>query len=493
MQTTHVIVLVLYLLLMVGIGAWFTRSKEVATGDDFVFAGRSLPRPVMIGTLLATWVGSGTIIGGASFAYSYGPLASIFFLAGTPVGIVVLYCLARRIRRNSTYTVPELLERRYGISVRMIAAVITVLAYTGITAYQFTGGGHIVSVITPLTPEQGAIVVGLLVTFLAVGGGLKSVAWSDFLSALVIVACLLAALPLVLGMELGGVAEYWRNLPDTHRSLTGGLTALQLLGYFLPLFLLILADQNMYQRLGAARDESEARRSTAGFFVSSFLVTVPVALLGSAAFILMPRVEPDSAVLSLAGQGYLPAVLGGLLLAGALAFIITTGSSFLLSGAGNVVYDVTQRLFGVQLSDRRRLLVHRLAVLGIGAVAYVLGRFFPTVLELQMYSYTVYGVALAPPVLAIFLWRRASKWGALAAMLLGTAVTIVWEQLGQPYGVNSVLVSLPVSLVALVAVSLALPGRGARPAEEGAADPDAGTDAAGAGTGTGSEPARPKE
>ncbi|WP_398695587.1 sodium:solute symporter family protein [Streptomonospora wellingtoniae] len=469
MQTTHVLVLVLYLLLMVGIGAWFSRSKEVSTGDDFVFAGRNLPRPVMIGTLLATWVGSGTIIGGASFAYSYGPLASIFFLAGTPVGIAVLYGLASRIRQGAAYTVPELLERRYGVSVRMIAAVITVLAYTGITAYQFTGGGQIISVITPLSPEQGAVVVALLVTFLAVGGGLKSVAWSDFLSALIIVACLLAALPLVLGTDLGGVGEYWRDLPDDYRTLSGGLGALQLLGYFLPLFLLILADQNMYQRLGAARDGAEARRSTGGFFLSSFLVTVPVALLGSAAFVLMPGIEPDSAVLSLAGEGYLPVLMGGLLLAGALAFIITTGSSFLLSGAGNVVYDVTRRLLGVQMDDRRRLLVHRLAVLGIGAVAYVLGRFFPTVLELQMYSYTVYGVALAPPVLAIFLWRRASKWGALTAMLLSTVVTIVWEQLGQPYGVNSVLVSLPVSLVTLVAVSLVLPDSGV-PRTEMAAD-----------------------
>ncbi|MHA6803748.1 sodium:solute symporter family protein [Salinifilum ghardaiensis] len=461
MQTTHVIVLVLYLLVMTGIGAWFTRPGKVATGDDFVFANRNLPRPVMIGTLLVTWVGSGTIIGGASFAYDYGPLASLFFLGGTPAGILVLYCLARRIRRESTYTVPELLERRYGIAVRVIAALITVLAYTGITAYQFTGGGHIISVITPLPPEQGSIAVALLVTFLAVGGGLKSVAWSDFLSALVIVTILIAAVPLVLGNELGGIGEYWQNLPRSHATLSGGLTALQLSGYFLPLFLLILADQNMYQRLGAARDESEARRSTGGFFLSSFLVTVPVVLLGSAAIILMPGIDPDAAVLSLAGESYLPAVMGGLLLAGALSFIITTGSSFLLSCAGNVVYDGTQRLFGVRMSGRRRLVVHRLAVLIIGVVAYVLGRFFPSVLELQMYSYTVYGVALAPPVLAVFLWRRASKWGALSSMGLGTVVTIVWEQLDQPHDLNSVLVSLPVSLAALVVTSLALPDRGA--------------------------------
>ena len=166
--------------------------------------------------------------------------------------------------------------------------------------------------------------------------------------------------------------------------------------------------------------------------------------------------------MSLASEGYLPTIIGGLLLAGALAFIITTGSSFLLSGAGNVVYDAVQRMFGVQMGDAQRLKVHRLAILVIGVVAYILGRFFPTVLELQMYSYTIYGVAIAPPVLAIFFWKRASKWGAIASMLVATVVTVTWEQVGRPFDLNAIIVSLPATLVTLVVVSLLVPGRSSR-------------------------------
>lgn len=457
MQTVHITILVAYLLVMVVIGAWFSRRRHVSTGDDFMFAGRSLPRPVLIGTLLVTWVGSGTIIGGANFAYSYGPLASIFFLAGTPVGIVVLYFVSRKVRSASRYTVPELLEARYGLSARIIAAAITLLAYTGIVAYQFTGGGYIVSLITPLSNDEGALLVTALVTFLAIGGGLFSVAWTDFLSALVIVVGLLIAIPLVVYGDVGGFGTYWNDLPASSTTWSGGLSALQLLGFFLPLFLLILADQNMYQRLTAARDEGTARSSTAGFFLSSFLVTVPVAILGSAAVILMPNINPDTAILSLASEHYLPSVVGGLVLAGALAFIVTTGSSFLLSGASNVVYDGFTRFSKSELADGSRLRIHRVTVLVIAATAYVLGKFFPTVLELQLYSYTVYGVALAPPVLAVLLWKRATRAGALACMVLGTAVTITWEELGQPWGINSVLVSLPIALVSLVGISLVTP------------------------------------
>jgi len=447
-------VLVLYLAVMVGIGLWFSRRSQVAGSDDFMFAGRRLPRPVLIGTLLATWVGSGTIIGGASFAYTYGPLASIFFFAGTPVGIVVLFLIAGKVRAAAGKTVPELLEARFGTPTRMVAAAITLLAYVGIVAYQFTGGGYILSLITPLSTAQATVLTGLLVTFLAVGGGLLSVAWTDAMSALVIVVTLLLALGFVFVQDVGGLGSYVDGLAPQMLTLSGGLTPLQLLGYFLPLFLLILADQNMYQRLAAAQDAGTARTATAGFFFGSFLVTVPVALLASASSFLLPGIEPDTAVLSLAAEGYTPAVVGGLILAGAFAFIVTTGSSFLLSSAGNVVYDLYARFARHEVEDRRRLLVHRLSVVGIAVLAYALGQFFPSVLALQIYAYTIYGVALAPAVLAVLFWPRATAAGALASMLLATVTTITWETLGLSDDLNAVIVALPVSVVTLVVVSL---------------------------------------
>lgn len=58
------------------------QKKEVTTNEDLVVAGQRLPLIVLISTLLATWVGSGTVIGGASFVYQYGPIASLFFFAG---------------------------------------------------------------------------------------------------------------------------------------------------------------------------------------------------------------------------------------------------------------------------------------------------------------------------------------------------------------------------------------------------------------------------
>lgn len=453
MQTTHLVILALYLLAMVGIALYYARSAKVGGGEDFLFAGRSLSSPVMIATLLVTWVGSGTIIGGANFAYTYGPVAGLVFFAGTPLGILVLLLAAGRIRRAARHTVPELLEARFGTGVRTVAAAVTTIAYLGLVASQFVGGGYVVALITPLTPTQGTLLVAAVVTLLTVTGGLFSVAYTDFVSAILILFSLFIAVPLVFA-AVGGPGAYWDGLPEQAATATGGLSGLQLLGYFLPLFLLLLADQNLYQRLAAAKDERSARFSTLGMLVSSFFVFIPVVLLASAAAVLMPGINGDESVLRLASEGYLPAVLGGLLLAGAVAFVITTGSSFMLSAASNIAFDLFARFGGDRIGDRGTLIVQRTSVVAIALVAIGLGLYFPTVLDLQMYSYTIYGAAMTPAVFAVLFWRRATTAGAVAALVVGAAATVGWELAGAPGDLNGVIVALPAAVAALVGVSL---------------------------------------
>lgn len=469
MQTTHLVLITAYLLVMIGIGLYYSRSSKVRTGEDFLFAGRSLSTPVMIATLIVTWVGSGTIIGGANFAYNHGPMAGMIFFAGTPLGILVLLLAARRIRRAARHTVPELLEARFGSGVRTVAAVVTTIAYVGLVASQFVGGGYVLSLITPLTTTQGALVVAAVVTILTVTGGLFSVAYTDFVSAILVFGALIVAVPLIL-VAVGGLPVYWEGLPEASRTPNGGLSPLQLLGYFLPLFLLLLADQNLYQRLAAAKDERSARNSTLGMLIASFFVFVPVIILATSASVLMPGINGDESVLRLATDGHLPTLIGGLLLAGAVAFVVTTGSSFMLSGASNIAFDLFARFGGNKVGERGTLVVQRLSVVGIALIAVALGLYFPTVLDLQMYSYTVYGAAITPAVLAVLFWKRATTTGAVAALITGTAVTIGWEVAGAPGGFNGVIIALPAAVLALFVGSMLTKAPDARTLEAAGVD-----------------------
>jgi SSS family solute:Na+ symporter len=210
----------------------------------------------------------------------------------------------------------------------------------------------------------------------------------------------------------------------------------------------------MYQRFAAARDTATAKRANIGFFFGALVVLTLVTLMASAAVILYPDIHPDTAVLNIA-MGSLPFLIGAPLLAAAVAFIITTGDSYLLSCSTNVTHDFYVRFMNPEASQVQRLWITRGVVLVLGVGAWVLGTFFPSVLAIQMYSYTMYGAAITPAILAAFLWKRVTPAGGISSIVLGGGGTLLWELvLKKPMGWNSILFSLPLSLAALILVSL---------------------------------------
>ena len=453
-MSVYLIAVIIYLLFMAGLGVYFSRT-EVKDGDDFMVAGRRLPLFVVIGTLLATFVGSGTVVGGASFIYQYGPFAAIFNLGGGIVGAVILYFIASKVRQSEVYTVPQLMERRFGKITRFIASIIILFAFIGITAYQFTGGAYVLQLTTGMSLEWGAIIICILVIFLTVSGGLFSVAYSDALSAVLIVIGFIIGVPFALNAA-GGFEGLSLSLPEHTKTWNGGLSFIQLLGFFLPLFLLVLGDQNMYQRFSASKSEKVAKNSVLGFIVGNIMVVGLTIILATTAIVIFPDIAPDSAILTLAVEG-LPIFIGILILCSAVAFIITTATSYLLSASGNIVYDLYYFISGNKkpLSQKQTLWFSRVTVGVIGILAYVLGRFFPTVLEIQMYSYTMYGASITPAILAAILWKKATTAGVLTSMILGGVSTITWEMvLNRPNDWNSVIVALPLSVASLIIVSL---------------------------------------
>lgn len=454
----YLVAVVLYLVFMALIGVYFAK-KSVKNSDDFMVAGRSLPLFVVMGTLLATFVGSGTVVGGASFIYQYGPFAAIFNLSGGIVGAIILYFIASKIREIEIYTVPDLLERRFGKAALYISSVIIIFAFVGITAYQFTGGAYVLQLTTGIPLEIGAIIMCALVIFLTVSGGLFSVAYTDALSAILIIIGFLFGVPFALN-AVGGFEGLSLSLPEMNKTWNGGLSFPQLLGFFLPLFLLVLGDQNMYQRFSAAKDPNVARKSTIGFFVGSVFVISLTIILATTSIVLFPEIKPDTAILSLAIDG-VPLVIGLLILCSAVAFIITTATSYLLSASGNIVSDLIQRSSKSKLSESKLLWYNRVIVVILGVLAYVLGQFFPSVLAIQMYSYTMYGASLTPAILATVLWKNATKAGVISSMLVGGSATMIWEiGLDRPLDWNSVLFALPLSVLTLIIVSLATRNKG---------------------------------
>lgn len=441
-----------YGVIMVALGIYY--SKKVSKSEDYILAGKSLGTMVLAGTLLATWVGSGSITGGqTSMGYSFGLMPAVLLTIPSLIGIIVLYYLAPKVRSLGKYTVSSILEEKYGEGGRLMAALIIILAYIGIVSYQMKGVGFILNVTTGISVEWGTLIGAALIIFLATIGGLRSVAPTDAISAAIMVVGLLIALPAIF-IVAGGWSEVTSNVPADHLTMTGSLSTIQLLGYLLPPLFLMLSDQNMYQRLAASKSDSNSKKANIGWIIGLIIVTPTISLIAFAASTLFDDIDPGMALM--ASTLVLPNVVGGLLLAAATAFIITTGNSFLLSGATNVTYDIVHKYIKKDATDKQLLNMSKLFVFVIGVLSYVLIRFFPTILDVQMYAYTVYGAGLTPAVLGVLLWKRVTKSAGLSSMISGVAVTLLWEVvLSKPYDINSAVIAVPFAILVLIVVTFA--------------------------------------
>lgn len=428
-------------------------AKRNKTGEDFVLAGKSLGPAVLMGTLISTWCGSGTITGGPnSIAYSFGLWPALMFAIPNLLGIGIMYFIAQKIRDYGKFTIAEVLEIKYGSGARLLCGIIIILAYVGIVSYQFKGLGFILNVTTGISVELGTIVGAALIIFSAAVGGLVTVATVDALSAVIMLVGIILTVPAVISVA-GGWSNIVANVPAQHLSLMGTLKPIQILGFYLPMLFLLLGDQNMYQRLAASKGNREARIGILGWLVGLCIIAPAVPLISFAARSMFPKIPAGMALIST--SLVVPQVLGGLLLAAAAAFIVTTGNSYVLSAATNVAYDIFGKFIKPNATDKERLVLVKIMIPVLGLISYVMIMYFPSILAVQMYSYTVYGAGITPAVLGVLLWKKVTKAGGLASMLSGVLITLFWEIIMKnPNGINSSVISIPTAIVVLIVVSL---------------------------------------
>src|SRR5437660_6302837 len=141
-------------------GVTAVKTISVRTRTDFMVAGRKLPWPVLVFTLLSSWIGAGSLFAGGENAYRNG-FAALWQPAGGWAGLIVIALIAGRARRFAQFTVPDLLETRYNAAARVMGTIAIVISYTVITSYQFKGGGDILHLIFPasISRDQGMVII----------------------------------------------------------------------------------------------------------------------------------------------------------------------------------------------------------------------------------------------------------------------------------------------------------------------------------------------
>ncbi|MBR9979165.1 MAG: sodium:solute symporter family protein [Bacteroidetes bacterium] len=476
---TYIVIIIVYLVALTIYN--FYQARKVKTQDDMMVAGRSLGVTKMVFTLVCTWIGSGTFIAGAEYAYRAG-WSSLWMPAGAWVGIAIIYFLAGKIRTFGQYTIGDILEERYGKFARLFGAFALIIAFTTIVSYQFRAGGYILNVITDgaVSVEVGqALAAGFVILFTSIGG-MIAVAHTDLPNGIIIMLACIVSVPFVVATA-GGLGAPAEVLPASHMLLVspefGQYPFLKAFSYFLATMFLLLGVQSMYQKFYSARTAGDAKKAVLLWIVGTILVETVIVVIAiyAASYYWSGHITIDpAAVVLYAARDMVPAPVGLLLLGAAVVVVISTGMNYLLSPSTNIMRDVYQRFINPDAPQSTMVAMQKVLIVVLGLVAFLL-IFIPTVMNLEIsvlkyayFAYTIYGVAITPALLAALAWKRATKAGGLASIISGTIMVITFDLLipyifpqimigEDPWGIPSIYPALIVSIGMLIIVSYATP------------------------------------
>lgn len=463
----YLIAIVVYLLGLIGVGVY--KSRTVKTQDDFMVAGRKTPTLLLIGTLVCSWIGSGSLFGGAGLAFRMG-FSELWMSAGAWVGIAIVYFLAPKVRRISQYTVSDILEKRYNATARILGSSAITIAYLTIVGYQYRGGGRLLNILTGIDPEYGRMIACAFVILFTVTAGMISIISVDLFNGIVMTFGVLLAVPLALS-AVGGMDQV-ATLPPDRFTVFGQHNALWAMGVFLPTFFLLLGESGMYQKFFSARDENAARKAVVGMIIGVVIVETALAtlaIIGSSKYLTMaPFVGADGAIDKATTETIilhiarfdLPQWSGVLLLCAAVAIILSTANSFLMIPSTNVTRDFYQRFINPGVSQVKIVRFQRVCIVLLGLLAYLLASKFKSILDMAFTAYTMVGAGITPALLAAFLWKRVTVAGGVASIASGMGVTIIITIanfiLHEPLMETDyiILPAAAASIVALIGVSL---------------------------------------
>ena len=403
---------------------WWARRLTTRGGGGIVgylLAGRGLPVGVSAALLAGLAVGGASTIGVAERAYQVGFSAGWYNAAWAAGALVMGLFAARRFRRMEITTLPELFERYYSTTARVIGVAGQLVIQVVITSLQYVAGGAILSSLMPdvFSFRMGMAVTAVVFVGITLIGGFWAAGLTNVINVAVIYLGMGLGAILTVG-KLGGVASFAGRMPEGHPgfdlfAVGGGLIA----AWFMVMMTTVHSTQSVIQIGFAAKDERTASR---GYLYGALLI-LPVgfisAVIGMAAVVLHPGIQPAEALPRVV-LGLSP-LAAGIILAGLWAADVSTASALLLGSAALVSSDIIKRFFAPNLSPARDQLICRITVLVLSVVTFLLALTVSGILKMLLIGLTL-TTAYTLVVLMTMFWpavcrRSSASWTLVATMV----------------------------------------------------------------------------
>jgi SSS family solute:Na+ symporter len=375
--------------------------------------------------------------------------------------------------RYGYITPSEMLGHRYDhklvAAVTALASCVFLIPYS---AVQLAGVGYLMSGMTDgaIGFTAGTVLATILAIAFSLVAGLRSVAWTDALQAVVMIISATLVVIIVIS-ELGGLGSFFGSLREEHPgSLSvpgnGFFSLSTFVGLTLPWVFFSISNPQVSQRLYTPASMRDLRRMLLGFMAFGFVYTLTAIVWGFGALLHLPGLETgDLATPALLASDLVPPVLGICVMVGIIAAAVSTIDSIMLTLSSMVTRDV---LLVVRKgsSEAEQLSFGKLVLPVIAVLAYLFAQLELDLIAVLSVSASAGLLVMVPPIVGAFFWKRGTAQGVVASTVLAGGLVLFLEGtstrwLGQGSGVWGLLLSVLV----FVGVSLATEAPAARAGE----------------------------
>ena len=430
------VVVAVYLLILIGIGYYYSFYRKKEGGEDLFMAGRSLGWPAIGFTMWGTNVGPSMLIASCGIGYTTGIVAGNFSWYAFPFIFLLAVVFAPFYKHARVTTLPEFMGQRFNATTRELLAWYTLLtillSWLGLTLY---AGGLLLAQIMDWPLWVATITLVSLASFFAIAGGLEAIAMTNVfqMSLLIVVSAGLVGAGLY---RLGDLSQLTTGVPESYWDLLLPLDNPDypwlaiLLGYPVLGIWFWCTDQSMVQSVLGARSLRQGQLGT-NFAAWLKILDVPLFILpGILCYLLFPGLEDENEAYMTMVTQLFPAGMVGLIVAVLIAGLISTIDSALNSLSTVFTVDIYLRRFDPDASPARIKLIGRV-VMAVGAgLSIVIALAFQLVEGLDLFSLfqAILGY-LAPPMSAVFLlavlWQRMTTRAANFGLVVGSLVSVL--------------------------------------------------------------------
>ncbi|MGB3478008.1 MAG: sodium/proline symporter [bacterium] len=463
---------VLYMAIILGVGLYFARKKM--TQVDFHLGGKKIPGWALALSERATGESAWCLLGLTGFAFSAG-LSSIWIAIGCVTGIIVSWLwLARGFRRErdkyETLTLPDYFATKYsGHSkfIRWFSSLIIIFFFVLYVAAQFSGGGKTLNITFGIPVTTGIIISAVVVVIYAIAGGFFSVVWTDVIQAILMIITLvvtpIVALVVISRSNLS-MAGALANAGNGIDSLTGGAVGFAIgtliVNNFSWFFGYLGGQPQLDARWMAMRDDREVKIGAGIAITWTMLAYTGAIVIGLSAITLYGHgcVADPEQILPFMLINLMPPWLAGILLAGAVAAMMSTADSQLLIATSSISEDVIHKALNKKISDKKLVMISRITILVVGAIALVLAFASKSLIyTIVHFAWAGIGCSFSPVVILSFFWKRFNAAGVVASLVSGFTVTVLWMTTGWDTVIAATFITFIVAFIFAVVVTLLTP------------------------------------